>query len=236
MNLKQKVLVTVSSLVVLVTTSANAAIGDNVNLSFYNITNPSTAANVLDGQSNLFLNIEDVGSNRVAFKFTNNSNFSSITDVYFDSGPLASIFNITSSAGVSFSQGSAPPNLPGGNSVVPAFDGSALTADANNPPPANGVQNSDATGEYLTVTFNLLAGKSWNDVLTSMTLPGFPIETPANSWLRVGVHVQAFQDGNSASFINNPVTPIPEPETYALMLAGLFMLGLGRKSNNNKLH
>ena len=231
MNLKQKVLVAVSTLVALVTTSASAAIGDNVNLSFYNITNPPVAANVLDGQSNLLLNVQDLGSNRVAYKFTNNSNFSSITDVYFDNGPLASISSITSSAGVSFSQGSAPPNLPGANSVVPAFDGSALTADSDTPVTKNGVQNSDATGELLTVTFNLLAGKSWNDVLTSMTLPGFPTESPANSWLRVGVHVQAFQDGNSASFINNPVTPIPEPETYVLMLAGLFMLGLGRKFN-----
>lgn len=233
MNFRKRVLIILSTLVTIVSTSTNAAIGDSVNLSFYNITNPSVTANVLDGQSNLFLNILDVGSNRVAFKFTNNSNFSSITDVYFDSGPLASIFNITSSAGVSFSQGSAPPNLPGGNSIVPAFDGSALTADANSPPPANGVQNSDVTGEYLNVTFSLLAGKSWSDVLTSMSLPGFPNESPANSWLRVGVHVQSFQDGNSASFINNPVTPIPEPETYALMLAGLFMIGLTGKSKKN---
>jgi hypothetical protein len=204
---------------------ANAALGDNISLAFYNITTPAVPADELDGETNLSLLVTDVGSNRVSFKFTNNSNFSSLTDVYFDSGPLASIFSITSSTGVSFSAGSAPPNLPGGNSVTPPFDGSALTADANNPPPANGVQNSDVTGEQLTVTFNLLSGKTWNDVLTSMALPGFPVETPANSWLRVGVRVQSFQTGNSASFINNPVTPVPEPESYALLLAGLALVG-----------
>lgn len=204
---------------------ANAAVGDNISLAFYNISTPAVASDVLDGQTNLLLNVMDVGSNRVTFKFTNNSDYSSLTDVYFDSGPLASISSITSSAGVSFSQGSAPPNLPGGNSVTPAFDGSALTADANSPPPANGVQNSDLTNEQLSVTFNLLSGKSWNDVLASLSLPGFPVESPVNSWLRVGVHVQSFQSGNSASFINNPVTPVPEPESYALMLAGLSLIG-----------
>lgn len=214
---------------------AYAAVGDNVSLGFYNITTPAVAGDVLDGQTNLMLLVTDlglnqVGSNQVSFKFTNNSNFSSLTDVYFDSGPLASIFSITSSAGVSFSQGSAPPNLPGGNSVTPRFDGRALTADANSPPPKNGVQNSDATGEQLTIAFNLLSGKNWNDVVTSLALPGFPVESPANSWLRVGVHVQSFQSGNSASFINNPVTPVPEPETYALMLVGLALVGkLSRK-------
>ena len=204
---------------------AHAAVGDTVNLQFYNITNPAVAADELDGELNLLLNIMDIGANKVSFTFTNNSNYSSLTDVYFDSGPLASIASITSSAGVSFSQGSAPPNLPGGNSITPAFDGSALTADADSPPTRNGVQNSDATGEQLTVTFNLLSGKTWNDVLTSMALPGFPVENPVNSWLRVGAHVQSFQSGNSASFINNPLTPVPEPETYALMLSGLAMVG-----------
>lgn len=204
---------------------AYAAVGDDVSLAFHSITTPAVAGDVLDGQTNLLLLVKDLGSNQVSFKFTNNSNYSSLTDVYFDSGPLASIFSITSSAGVSFSQGSAPPNLPGGNLITPAFDGSALTADADSPPSKNGVQNSDATGEQLTVTFNLLSGKTWNDIVTSLALPGFPVESPANSWLRVGVHVQSFQSGNSASFINNPVTPVPEPETYALMLVGLALVG-----------
>ena len=99
------------------------------------------------------------------------------------------------------------------------------------------MQNSDVTGEQLTITFNLLSGKNWNDVVTSLSLPGYPIETPVNSWLRVGVHVQSFQTGNSASFINIPVTPVPEPETYAMMLVGLALIGqISRKrAKNNAL-
>lgn len=207
-------------------TPANAAVGNNITLTFKNITTPAVAANVLDGQSNLSLLITDIGSNQVSFKFTNNSNFSSLTDVYFDNGPLGNIFGITSSAGVSFSACSAPPNLPGGNTITPRFEGSSLSADSDGPVIQNGVQNSDVTNEQLTITFNLLSGKSWNDVLTSLALPGFPTESPVNSWLRVGAHVQSFQSGGSASFINNPVSPVPEPESYALMLAGLSLIGL----------
>jgi hypothetical protein len=170
----------------------------------------------------------------VSFKFTNDSNFSSITDVYFDSGPLASFSSIVGSTGDNFSQNASPANLPGGNAITPVFNGSAFSADSNAPVTANGVQNSDTTNEQLTITFNLLAGKTWNDVLTSLALPGFPVETPANSWLRIGLHVQAFQpsgtSANSSAFVNNPITPVPEPETYAFMLAGLALLGrLSRK-------
>lgn len=205
-------------------TTAYAAVGDNISLAFHNITTPSVAADVIDGETNLLLLVTDIGANQVSFKFTNNSNYSSLTDVYFDSGPLATFSSITSSGGVSFSQIANPANLPGGNTVTPPFDGSAFSADSNAPVTANGVQNSDSTGEQLTVTFNLQSGKTWNDVVTSMALPGYPIETPANSWLRIGVHIQALQASNSAAFINNPA-PVPEPETYALMLAGLALVG-----------
>jgi hypothetical protein len=215
---------------------AYAALGDSFSFTFKNITNPAVAANVIDGEANLALLLTDNGANNVSFKFTNNSNFSSITDVYFDSGPLASFSSITSSPGVSFSSVAAPPNLPGGNSVTPPFDGSAFSADSNPPVSANGVQNSDVTGEQLTVAFNLQPGKTWNALLTSMALPGFPIETPANSWLRVGIHVQSFQNGSSSSFINTPlvlVSPVPEPGAYALMLAGLALVStIARKRSS----
>ena len=41
---------------------------------------------------------------------------------------------------------------------------------------------------------------------------------------RVGIHVQALQGGLSESLVAS-VSPAPEPETYALMLAGLGLVG-----------
>ena len=51
------------------------------------------------------------------------------------------------------------------------------------------------------------------------TVLGFMNDYAYNSV--VGVHAQAFANGQSESF----VTAIPEPSTYALMLAGLGAVG-----------
>ena len=46
------------------------------------------------------------------------------------------------------------------------------------------------------------------------------------------LHVQALQNGDSGKYI--PTTPIPEPETYAMMLAGLGLLGfVARRRRQN---
>jgi hypothetical protein len=42
--------------------------------------------------------------------------------------------------------------------------------------------------------------------------------------LRIGVHVQNFPAEAAKSFVNNPV-PIPEADSYAMMLAGLGLVG-----------
>jgi hypothetical protein len=41
------------------------------------------------------------------------------------------------------------------------------------------------------------------------------------------LHVQAFPNGNSASFINNPAPPtiVPEPSSVSLILIGFAILG-----------
>jgi hypothetical protein len=38
-----------------------------------------------------------------------------------------------------------------------------------------------------------------------------------------------FDDGSAGLFLANPVGAVPEPETYAMMLAGLVLLGLARR-------
>lgn len=195
-------------------------------LNFYGITNNNSAATA-DGVANLWAEVSDLGTisgqSSVRFKFTNNSNSSSLTDVYFADGALLGISGVTSSSGVSFTGGSAsPPNLPGGNSISPAFQTTAdFLADADSPPTKNGVQNSDATGEWLAIDFSLKSGKSFADVLAALALPG-SIPTESAPWLRIGLHVQSFVGGYSESFINSP---IPEPEAYAMVLAGLGLVG-----------
>jgi hypothetical protein len=190
-------------------------------LSFYGITgNDSSGSAVADGMANLKMQVIDIGSDKVSFKFSNNSNFSSLTDVYFADGALLGISGIHSSSGVKFSSGASPGDLPGGQDITTPFNTTAgFLADSDAPVPKNGVQNSDATNEWLAIDFQLLPTKTFADVVTALTLP------VGSDWLRVGLHVQSFASGDSESFINNPVVAIPEPDDYVLFLAGLGLLG-----------
>lgn len=180
-------------------------------LGFYSLSNAYPAGA-------LAVEVVDLGS-QVQFKFTNNST-SSLTDVYFDDGSLLGIASITDSgAGVAFSQGAAPPNLPGGQNASPPFQTTAgFLADSDPAVSPNGVSQ----GEWVAITFDLLPGKTYGDTLAALALPN------GGDWgdLRIGVHVQSFPGGGSASFIN---TPIPEAETYAMMLAGLGVVGLAAR-------
>jgi hypothetical protein len=164
-----------------------------------------SAVNCSTGEAQLGFTVTDLGSS-VDFRFTNaGPAASSITDVYFDwSSPTYSVNAGTitdSGAGVSFSWGASPSNLPGGSAIGFFAD---RTADSNTPVQPMGVNpgewvNFNFSGAYST----LLAGLNSNQ-------------------LRVGAHVQGFSNGGSASFV---VTPVPEPETYAMLLAGLGLMG-----------
>lgn len=191
-------------------------------LSFYGISNNDASGDaVADGMANLKMQVIDIGNQQVSFRFTNNSDYSSLTDVYFDDGALLGISGIRSSSGVKFSPGASPGDLPAGNGISPAFNTTAgFLADSDAPVPRNGVQDSDATGEWLAIDFQLLPAKSFADVVAALTLPS------GGDWLRVGLHVQSFTGGYSESFINNPVAAIPEPDDYVLLLAGLGLLGV----------
>lgn len=184
--------------------------------SFGCITNNS-AANCSTGESQLFVDVTDAGSNQVSFTFTNTGpNLSSIADVYFDDGTLLGIASIdNSSAGVSFSQGANPGNLPGGNSI--GFQTTAgFLADSDAPVQPNGVN----PGEYLGITFNLLSGVTYMDTITAMQ---------SGTDLRIGIHVQGFEYGGSESFINN-VTVVPIPAAIWLFGTGLIgLIGVARR-------
>lgn len=186
-------------------------------LSFYDITHGNAGAET-DGEANLAVEVIDLGNNQVRFKFTNNST-SSLTDVYFDDGTLLGIASISFSSGVNFSQGAAPPNLPGANLASPLFQVTqGFSADSENPVDPNGVSQN----EWLAIDFSLLSGKTFSDTLAALSLPN----GGGAGDLRIGVRVQNFASGGSGeSFINNAISPVPEPGNFGMLFAGLGMIG-----------
>jgi len=174
------------------------------------ITN-NNAGNCTTGEAQLTVDLTDIGSNQVNFRFINASggSASAITEVYFDDGTLFGLSTVTHSAGDPWTGGSASPgNLPGGSSISPSFVAtSGFVAESNPPPPKNGV----IPGEYLDVVFDLLAGVGFSDTVAAL----------GDGSLRIGMHVTAFGDGGSESFVNNPV-PVPA----AVWLFGSGLLGL----------
>ncbi len=156
------------------------------------------------GEAQLFMGVSDTGSDTL-FTFTNTGPFAcSITDVYFSGGGiLSSITGIDNSdPGVLFSEGAAPGNLPGGNAVVPPFT-SVLSADSDEPVMTNGVN----PGESLGIAFDLVSGYLYTDVIDSL----------CDGSLRVGLHVQGYEDGGSESFTNN----IPAPGACGMAAIGI---------------
>lgn len=172
---------------------------------FINITN-NDSTNAAIGEAQLFVQINEDSLSSVAFRFTNlGPEACSITDVYFDDGLFAGISSIVNSDGVDFGLEADPPDLPGGNTLIPAFDVTpGLSADSNPPVPDNGVN----PGEELTIILGLQAGKSYADVLNAIN----------SSSLRIGIHVQAFENGGSEAFVNDPA---PAPAPGAVLLAGI---------------
>lgn len=178
--------------------------------SFDSITN-SIAGDVAIGEAQLFVEVKAAAGGQVDFRFFNTGpGASSIADVYFDDGSLLAIATIINMAGVDFSQGASPGNLPAGNNANPDFEATAgFLADSNPPVQPNGVN----PGEELTIRFTLQGGQTLADVLAEL----------ASGELRIGIHVQGFLTGGSESFVNNGPR-VPEPGS--LLLVGLGLAGL----------
>lgn len=183
------------------------------NYSFSCVSNNS-ATNCATGEAQLGMTLTQ-GSGFVEFLFTNTGPLaSSITDIYWDWADGEALFDnstgsITSSSGVSYNWGANPQNLPSGNGLTPSFS-AELGADSNSPTQPSGVN----PGEWVSFRF-----------LTGVTSTAADL---LSGDLRIGLHVQGFSNGGSESYVNRSTTvvaPVPEPETYALMLAGLGVVG-----------
>ncbi len=176
------------------------------------------------GEAQMFVELVDLGS-QVEFVFTNiGPELSSITDVYFDDGTLLGIAYINNTAGlVEFSQLATPPDLPGGNLVVPPFvTTTGFSADSDPPVQPLGVN----PGEHLGIVFDLQAGGTHQDVVDDL----------ASGILRIGIHVQGFASGGSEAFVNNGIFDpgngngvIPAPAAILLGSIGVACVGWLRR-------
>lgn len=126
-----------------------------------------------------------------------------IGNIYFDYGAGMDVTSVfAKSAGVN---GTLTPggNLPSGNNALPVFNADEYY-DMASPASTNGANG----GEFITFQ------------LSSVSAANF-----ASGAFRVGLHVQGAGAGNQFSEAMVNVPAIPEPETYALMLAGLAAVG-----------
>jgi len=165
------------------------------------------------GEAQLFVEVVDLFPilDQVTFVFTNTGpDASSIADVYFDDGTLLGIASITNSPGlVEFAQFATPPDLPGGNNVVPPFNTTAgFSADSNPPVEHLGVN----PGESLGITFDLQGGGTHQDIINELY----------SGELRIGLHVQGYSSGGGESFINGGQY---DPGGQVIPAPGAFLLG-----------
>ena len=188
----------------------------------------SNAGHCADGEAGLVMDVTDAGNGRVDFTFRNYSAQGGIvSEVYFDDGTLLGIAALLDSgAGVDFTdQGVNPGNLPAHNNATPAFATTAgFAVDVVKNANKDGIGNTLDGGvqEFLTIRFDLINGHTFANTLQA--LDGQLTGSQGEPALRVGLHVVAFANGGSESFMNL-AAPVPEADTYALMLVGLGLVG-----------
>lgn len=124
-------------------------------------------------------------------------NDSFIRNIYFDTSAGMGVTLLGSTDLSAFVAGGAPTDLPAGNNI-------GFVAD------------SHWTATNPASTYGINAGESITFNLSGVTASNF-----SDGSLRFGVHLQGLPGGASESL----VSAVPEPQTYAMLLAGLGLLG-----------
>ena len=175
--------------------------------SFKNVS-ANSVADAAIGESQLSFTVSEFGSDQVLFTFANAGPApSSICDIYFDDDAVSLIFNDFQypTAGVKFTIGATPPDLPSGGSFS-----SDYSYDSDSPVQPNGIN----PGESLGLLFTLANNIDFNSIISSLN----------SRDIQVGIHVQGFADEGSESFINK----VPEPASVSFLAMGfLSLLGAG---------
>jgi hypothetical protein len=175
----------------------------------------------------------NLGANEVLFAFANDVGLaSSISEIYFDDGLLGpnAVHNDLGGADTTafeldadIPQGTTPGNLPGGQTLTPAFESTpGLSADATGNP-ENGV---DASGEIVGISFEYGDLNDYAGVISAIW----------GESLRIGLHVVGIGDGEiSQSYVN--AVPIPAAAwLFGSALAGLLALGRRKRSLRQSQH
>ena len=164
----------------------------------------------------LSVNVTQSGSNALFTFFNSSVIASSITDAYFDYGNTNYFTSVSNnilgsageSAGVSYTDGATPPNLPAGNTI-------GFSADASGDSTAPNVLASgvNASNEYVSFLGTFGLSSSFSDLIAALDSNAF----------RIGLHVQGIGElGGSESFVDVP-SQVPVPG--AIWLFGSAMLG-----------
>ncbi len=180
-------------------------------LSFYNLTG-TNAINADAGENQLFVDVSD-SAGQITFTFRNIGPApSSIAEIYFDDGSLLAISEILDSPpDVDFKLDADPLNLPGHELADPPFQASLyFSLQPENPEPYHGVN----PGEQLSIIFDLINDQTFTDVIDELN----------SGQLRIGIHVIAFENGGSESFVNTP-----EPTSIVFFSLGILAIVRKRK-------
>jgi len=128
-----------------------------------------------------------------------------VSDVYFDFGSATDV-SFLGGAGTAFTTPATPANLPGGDAYIISGGSWDSSWGADPPPAQNGINDGESA--------------SWSF---------------ASGQYVAGLHLQGLLNEGSASYVaveGPPLPSIPEPQTYALLLAGLGVLGFVARRRN----
>ena len=175
------------------------------------------------GETRLFVDVVDIGGGQVQFDFRNvGPEQMVIKEVYFDDGSILALASVVNGPGTFFVQDeitpTSPGDLPAGNNLNPAFETTGFfSADA----PNSGLGGDGVDpGEQVGIVFSLKDAQTYSDVLSDLD---------DGLTLRIGIHVGAFADDDSQTFVNNGRTTIPAPGAILLGSIGMCSVGWLRK-------